>query len=83
MLSDLCDPSQTKVLVGVKQSRRALKDGLVKTAYLAQDVEDSVRIPLEELCAEQGVSVEWVSTMQELGASCGISVGAAVAVVLR
>ena len=83
MLSDLCDPSQTKVLVGVKQSRRALKDGLVKTAYLARDVEDNVRIPLEELCRAQGVPVEWVSTMQELGGACGISVGAAVAVVLR
>lgn len=83
MLSDLCDPSQTKVLVGVKQSRRALKDGLVKTAYLARDVEDGVRVPLEELCNAQNVPIEWVSTMQELGASCGISVGAAVAVVLR
>ncbi|MBQ3055579.1 MAG: ribosomal L7Ae/L30e/S12e/Gadd45 family protein [Oscillospiraceae bacterium] len=80
MLSDLTDK---QFLVGVKQSRRALKDGLVQTAYLAQNVEDSVRIPLETLCKELGVPVIEVPTMQELGSACGISVGAAVAVVLR
>ena len=80
MLSDLTDK---QILVGVKQSRRALKDGLVQTAYLAQNVEDSVRIPLEALCREMGVTVVSVPTMQELGSACGISVGAAIAVVLR
>ena len=83
MLSDLSDLKNTQFLVGVKQSRRALKDGLVKTAYLAQNVEDGVRIPLEELCKAQGIPVVSVPTMQELGSACGISVGAAIAVVLR
>ena len=83
MLSDLCDLKETQFLVGVKQSRRALKDGLVKTVYLAQNVEDSIRIPLEELCKAQGLPITEIPTMQELGSACGISVGAAIVVVLK
>ena len=70
-------------LVGVKQSKRAIKDGQVKRAFLALDAEERILQPLRELCAEQSVQVTEVDTMVGLGDACGIEIGAAVAVILN
>lgn len=80
MLGEIKD---TPHLVGIKQSRRAIGEGRVRVAYLAQDADEAVRAPLETLCRENAVSVVPVATMQELGAACGIPVGAAIAVILK
>ena len=39
--------------------------------------------PMEEECAAFGVPVEWGFTLSELGRACRLSVGAAVAVILK
>lgn len=75
--------ASSRRVIGVKQSRRAIADGAAKTAYVASDADDSIRLPLLSLCGEAGVPVIAVETMGELGAACGIEVGASVAVVLK
>ena len=77
--------SQTDVprVVGLKQSRKAVKDGLAEYAIVARDAEERVRLPFEQLCARHGVRVEYADTCGGLGKACGISVGAAVAAVLK
>lgn len=69
-------------VAGVKQTRRAVSDGRVKRVYLAQDADPRVTGPVEALCGEHAVAVEWVPSMKELGAACGIAVGSAVAALL-
>ena len=66
-------------VVGVKQTRRALKDGRATAIYLAQDADPALTEPLAKLAGENGVPVCWTEHMKELGRVCGISVGAAVA----
>lgn len=68
--------------VGVKQSTEAVVDGSVKLAYIANDADEHVKIPFEELCKEKGVEICYVQTKQQLGKNFGINVGAACAVVL-
>ena len=80
MLGDIKD---TPHLVGVKQSRRAIGEGLVQIAYMAQDADEAVRVPLEALCQDAGVTIIPVPTMRELGVACGIPVGATIAVILK
>lgn len=80
MLSEL---KKNRRVVGIKQSKKALLDGGAEAVYLAEDAEERVRLPLIELAAEKGVEVIPVSTMLELGAACGIDVGAAVVVQLK
>lgn len=70
-------------VVGAKQVRRALKDGRAARLYMAMDADPRLLQPLVQEAVRQQVPVEQVPTMKELGAACGISVGSAVAALLR
>ena len=69
-------------VAGVKQTRRALQDGRAKELFLARDADPGLTEPLARLAGEQGIPVQWVDSMRELGRACGIAVGAAVAAAL-
>ena len=70
-------------VVGAKQTRRALTDGRVVRVYLAEDADPGVTEPIEALCTQQKVAFQRIAAMKELGAACGIAVGAAVAALTR
>ncbi len=70
-------------VVGLKQSLRAIRGGRAQQVILAMDAQQSVRTPVLQLCAEQGITPDEAPTMAWLGKAFGISVGAAVVVVLR
>ena len=69
--------------VGVKQSAKAVKEGRVAVAFVAEDADKSRTEPFVALCKASAVEVVLVPTMAELGKCCGIAVGSAVAVRLR
>ncbi|WP_234997688.1 L7Ae/L30e/S12e/Gadd45 family ribosomal protein [Acidaminococcus provencensis] len=71
------------VVVGVKQSQKAIARGQAVGALIALDADEHVTGPIKALCEAAGVRLETVSTMQELGKACGIHVGASVAAVLK
>ena len=73
---------QAGKVVGVKQVRRALKEGRATGIYLARNADPALTQPLERQAQEQGVEVHWTDTMKALGHACGIAVGAAVAATL-
>ena len=79
MLEEL---KQSNTVVGIKQLRRALDGGKVKKVFLAEDADPILIDPVAQLCAEIGVECEAVQTMRALGAACGISVGAAAAILV-
>ena len=81
MLSVLSD--EKRRVVGIKQLMKKLQAGQIARVFVAQDAEQSVTRPIEELCLSQAVPVEKVSTMKELGRACRIQVGAAAAGLLR
>ena len=70
---------QAGKVVGVKQTRRALRDGRAKAVFLAHDADPALTEPLAELAEELNVAVVWTEHMRDLGKACGIAVGAAVA----
>jgi large subunit ribosomal protein L7A len=70
-------------VVGLKQSRAAVKSGRALRVTVAKDAELRVRQPFETLCRESGVPVEYVETCAALGHACGIEVGAAVVAILK
>lgn len=80
MLSQLSDA--TKV-VGIKQSKKVIRDGGAKSVFIAKDAEKRVTGPIYELCQSMNVAVNEVDTMQELGSAVGIAVGAAVVTVVN
>ena len=55
MISELA--SQEKV-IGVKQSRKAIREGRAKRVYLACDADPAITEPVAASCAEAGIPVE-------------------------
>ena len=68
-----------KLVVGVKQLRKALNSGRARYVFLAENADPAITAPLEEQCQKNHVSYAWVRSMQDLGRACGIEVGAAAA----
>ena len=80
MIPELTGPNK---VVGAKQARRALRDGRAARLYVAMDADPRMLQPLVQEAVNRQVPVSQVPTMRELGAFCGIAVGAAVAVLLK
>lgn len=70
-------------VIGVKQSRRAVRDGLALQVFLASDADPALTEPLAQQCREQEVPVSGQFTMRELGQAAGIQVGASVVTLLK
>ena len=79
MITELA--SQEKV-IGVKQSRKAIREGRARRVYLACDADPAITAPVAESCVAAGIPLEDGHTMAQLGRACGIAVGAAVVAVL-
>ena len=76
------DLSQSNVVVGAKQLKKAVKAGRARYVFLAENADPAVTQPLEALCAANHIQITWVPSMAELGRVCGIEVGAAAAAVV-
>ena len=79
MITELA--SQEKV-IGVKQSRKAIRDGRAKRVYVACDADPAITDPVAESCTAAGIPLENGHTMAQLGHACRITVGASVVAVL-
>ncbi len=66
-----------EIVVGTKQTLKALQDGQVRELIIAEDAEPRVVDKVKELAGELGVPIAKVDSMKKLGKACGIEVGAA------
>ena len=71
------------VIAGLNQSKKHIRNGRVKTAYVASDAEMKIISELNTLCGEYGVALDSTRTKSELGTLCGIEVDCAVCVILN
>ncbi|MEC1550620.1 50S ribosomal protein L7ae-like protein [Bacillus rugosus] len=71
------------IIIGTKQTVKALKRGSVKEVVVAKDADPILTSSVVSLAEDQGISVSMVESMKKLGKACGIEVGAAaVAIIL-
>jgi large subunit ribosomal protein L7A len=71
------------LLIGAKQTKKAIEQGKAQQVLVARDADEHVTRSLIQLCRHYGVPVVYVDSMRELGKACGIDVGAATAVILE
>ena len=71
--------SKCKFVVGIKQLKKALKNGNAKCVFLACNADPAITEPIAALCQQNSVDFAWVKSMTDLGCACGIEVGAAAA----
>ncbi len=72
----------THKVVGIKQTKKAIKEGIARKVYLAQNCDVIIRDAISDLCRQANVQLIEVKTMLELGKACDIQVGAACAAIL-
>lgn len=65
------------IIVGTKQTLKALQDGEVQEMMIASDADERVIGKVRMLAQQFNVPVTNVDSMKKLGKACGIEVGAA------
>ena len=65
------------VIIGTKQTIRALKNHLIQEVIIAEDADPFLTARVVETAAEFNVPITYVDSMKMLGKACGIDVGAA------
>ena len=71
--------AKSKIVVGAKQLKKALKNGNARRVFLACNADPAITEPIAALCQLNQVDFAWVRSMTDLGHACGIEVGAAAA----
>ena len=74
---------ESKKVVGIKQVKKAVREGRALEVFLADDADPALTEPLEDACLDAKVRTSHVPSMKELGKTFGISVGAACAAIVR
>ncbi|WP_223595873.1 50S ribosomal protein L7ae-like protein [Neobacillus bataviensis] len=72
-----------KIIIGTKQTVKALKEGKVQEIFVATDAEPKVTGKIVEEALGFNVPVQYVDSMKKLGKACGIEVGAAAVAIIR
>lgn len=70
------------VIVGTKQTIKALKNGEVKEIVVADDADSRIIYKVVQTAKDLQVNVTQVDSMKKLGKACGIDVGAAVVAII-
>ena len=73
----------TTIVIGAKQVRKAISQGMTDKVFIADDAEPHVVEPIKELCRQNNIAIQFIDTKAALGRYCGIEVGSATAAVLN
>ncbi|MBG9447825.1 50S ribosomal protein L7ae-like protein [Cytobacillus firmus] len=65
------------IIVGTKQTVKALKLGTIDEIVVASDADPRVTAKVVSTAKEMNVPIVYVDSMKKLGKACGIEVGAA------
>ncbi|KML36714.1 MULTISPECIES: 50S ribosomal protein L7ae-like protein [Cytobacillus] len=65
------------IIVGTKQTVKALKLGTIDEVVVASDADPRVTAKVVSTAKEMNVPIVYVDSMKKLGKACGIEVGAA------
>lgn len=65
------------IVIGTKQTVKALKQGTIKEVVVAEDADRRLILKVAIAATEVNVPILYVDSMKKLGKACGIEVGAA------
>lgn len=77
------DSTVPVIVAGLNQSKKHIRGGTARIAYVASDAEGRIVSAVRELCRDCGVELDLQRTKAELGKLCGIEVDCAVCVALK
>ena len=83
MSYDKVTKADNGIIIGTKQSIKAIKDDRVSEVIIAADADVRVTSKIYDLAKEKDVPVTTVDSMKKLGKVCGIDVGAAAVALIK
>ena len=72
----------SKITIGMKQTLKAVEQGMVKEVLIAKDADPRITGKLVSMCTDKKLLVGYVDSMRQLGKACGIEVGAATVAIM-
>ncbi|ENH95861.1 ribosomal protein L7Ae [Gracilibacillus halophilus YIM-C55.5] len=72
-----------QVIIGTKQTVKAMKNGNAQEVILARDADEHVTAKVLHVANEYEIPYSYVNSMKRLGKTCGIEVGAAAVAIKR
>ncbi|UOR10615.1 ribosomal L7Ae/L30e/S12e/Gadd45 family protein [Halobacillus amylolyticus] len=69
--------AKSGIVIGTKQTLKAMKNGEVNHVITADDADQFMTMKVVKLAAQMNIPHTKVASMEELGNACGIDVGAA------
>ncbi|ESU31443.1 hypothetical protein G3A_16620 [Bacillus sp. 17376] len=72
-----------KIIVGSKQTVKALKAGEVIELVIAMDADIKVTANLLQTARDMNTAITYVDSMKKLGKACGIAVGASAVAITK
>lgn len=71
------------IIVGTKQTVKALRNGRVKEVLVANDADSKLISKVISTAEEMNILVTYVESMKSLGKACGIEVAASTVAIIR
>ncbi|WP_449538473.1 50S ribosomal protein L7ae-like protein [Ferdinandcohnia sp. Marseille-Q9671] len=71
-----------KIIIGTKQTAKAIQSNEVSEVVVAEDADRRVINKVLQLAGEQQIPVYKVDSMKKLGKACGIEVGASAVAII-
>ncbi|MBS4224941.1 50S ribosomal protein L7ae-like protein [Lederbergia citrea] len=73
----------SNLIVGTKQTVRALKSGHVLEVFVAADADPRITESIIHTAKEMDIPITMVDSMKKLGKACGIDVGATTVAIIQ
>lgn len=70
--------AQSNLIIGTKQTVKAMKNSMVQEVVIAEDADQHITNKILRLAHELGIPHSSVPSIKRLGKACGIDVGATV-----
>ncbi|GAB3795820.1 50S ribosomal protein L7ae-like protein [Virgibacillus kimchii] len=67
---------KSRIIIGTKQTLKAMKNGEISEVVIADDADQSITQKVVDLAQELDIPCQHVDSMKKLGIACGIEVGA-------
>ncbi len=82
-MMDVHDTMDGPLVVGTKQTLKALEDSIALKLYVATDADQEIQQQAIQLANSRKVPIEYYHSMVELGKACKIRVGTATAALIK
>jgi len=73
--------TQSRIIIGMKETLKAMKKGDVSEVFIADDADHQITDRVIALAEELEIPYRRVASMKDLGTACGIDVGTSTAAI--